>query len=94
VPVSPEKHGEGAEALAKELRGLGVRADIDNANETLGNRVRKAVGSKIPYIVAVGDKEIGGEEWMIRMRGVEKQEKMSKAQFIERILSEIKDRKS
>ena len=93
VPVSPDKHGEGAGVLLKELKELGVRVDMDDANETLGNRVRKAVAAKIPYIVAVGDKEIGGEEWMIRMRGVEKQEKMSKEKFLERILGEIKERK-
>jgi len=93
IPVSPEKHGEGALKLKQELGDLGVRVEVDDANETLGNRVRKAIGQKIPYILAVGDKELGGEEWMIRIRGVEKQEKMSKEKFVERILGEIKERK-
>ncbi len=94
IPVSNEKHGEGALKLKAELCALGVRAEVDNADETLGNRVRKAVGQKVPYIIAVGDKELSGEEWMIRIRGVEKQEKMSKEKFVERILIEIKERKS
>jgi len=93
ITVSPEKHGEGALKLKQELVDLGVRVGLDDANETLGNRVRKAVGQKVPYIIAVGDKELGGEEWMIRMRGQEKQEQMSKEKFIERILAEIKERK-
>jgi len=92
VPVSSEKHGAGALELKKEFSDLGVRVDCDSADETLGNRVRKAVGKKIPYIIAVGDKEIGGEEWSIRVRGEEKQEKMSKAKFLERLLNEIKGR--
>jgi len=41
----------------------------------------------------VGDKELSGEDWMIRIRGVEKQEKMSKEKFIEKILGEVKERK-
>ena len=91
VPVSPEKHGEGANALLQELRAAGIRVGIDDANETLGNRVRKAIAQKIPYIVAVGDKEIGGEEWMIRLRGEKEQIKMSKEKFVERVLAEIKE---
>ena len=39
------------------------------ADETVGNKVRKAAGQKIPYIVIVGDKELSGEDWMIRVRG-------------------------
>ncbi|MFA7653762.1 MAG: threonine--tRNA ligase [Candidatus Magasanikbacteria bacterium] len=93
IPVSAENHAEGACKLKQELRALGIRVEVDDANETLGNRVRKAVGQKIPYILAVGDKELGGEEWMIRIRGQEKQEKMSKEKFVEKILAEIKERK-
>ncbi len=88
-----EKHVQGAEKYKKELFDLGIRADIDSADETLGNRVRKAVQHKIPYIIVVGDKELEGGDWMIRIRGQEKQEKNAKDKFIERLLNEIKTRK-
>ena len=92
IPVS-EKHAEGAEAYRKEFFDLNLRPDIDSADETLGNRVRKAVQEKIPYIVVVGDKELEGGDWMVRVRGVEKQEKIPKSAFVSRILEEIKMRK-
>lgn len=92
IPVS-EKHAQGAEKIRQELFDLGLRVEIDADNETLGNRVRKAAGRKIPYIIVVGDKELSGEDWMIRVRNQEKQEKMSQADFIARILGEVKDRK-
>lgn len=92
VPVS-EKHVEGARKIRAELIELGLRVESDEADETLGNKVRKAVKQKVPYIIAVGDKELSGEDWMIRIRGVEKQEKMSKEKFIEKILGETKERK-
>jgi threonyl-tRNA synthetase len=92
IPVS-EKHAEGAEAYRKEFFDLNLRPDIDSADETLGNRVRKAVQEKIPYIVVVGDKELEGGDWMVRVRGVEKQEKIPKSAFISRISEEIKNRK-
>lgn len=91
APVAT-KHQEGARELARELREKGVRVEIDDADETVGNKVRKAAGQKIPYIIIVGDKELSGEDWMIRIRGEKDQVKMSKEKFVEKILNEIKNR--
>lgn len=93
IPVSNEKHSDGAYKLKDELVNLGIRVEVDGVDETLGNRVRKAVAQKVPYILAIGDKELSGEDWMIRIRGQEKQEKMSKENFVEKVLREIKERK-
>jgi len=92
APVS-SKHVDGAIKLADELQSLGIRVAVDAADETVGNKVRKAVGQKIPYIVVVGDKELNGENWMIRIRGQEEQLKMSKEEFVERVREEIRNRK-
>lgn len=91
VPVS-ESHLEAAKAIENELFNLNIRVETDGANETLGNRVRKAIGKQVPYIIVVGDKEIAGEDWMIRVRGQKEQIKMSKADFFEKIQKEIKER--
>jgi len=93
VPVT-EKHAEGAKQIEQELFDLGVRVESDSANETLGNRVRKAANRQVPYIIVVGDKELSGEDWMIRVRGQKEQIKMSKAAFLEKIKIEIKERLS
>ncbi|MBI2037940.1 MAG: threonine--tRNA ligase [Candidatus Magasanikbacteria bacterium] len=88
APVS-SKHVGGARALLNELTEAGIRTGIDEADETIGNKVRKAAGQKIPYIVVVGDKELGGEPWMIRVRGQKDQVKMTKEEFIEKVRNEI-----
>lgn len=92
APVS-SKHVEGAQRLAQELMKQGIRVEVNSADETVGNKVRKAVGVKIPYIVVVGDKELAGEDWMVRVRGEEKQLKIKKEEFLEKIMEEIKTRK-
>ncbi|OFZ62823.1 MAG: threonine--tRNA ligase [Bacteroidetes bacterium RIFCSPHIGHO2_02_FULL_44_7] len=92
APVS-SKHAEGAWKVAGELEVQGVRVAVDDADETIGKKVRKAVGQKIPYIVVVGDRELEGGEWTIRVRGQEEQLKMSQAEFISKLLQEIKDKK-
>lgn len=92
APVSA-KHAEGSQALFKELEAEGIRVAIDTADETVGKKVRNAAGQKIPYILVVGDRELEGGEWTIKVRGTEEQLKMSKSEFVEKIKTEIKERK-
>lgn len=91
VPVSA-KHVAGALNLSQELDAAGIRVVVDSADETVGKKVRNAAGQKTPYIVVVGDKELAGEDWMIRVRGVEEQAAMSKQAFIEKVQREIRER--
>lgn len=91
APVG-EAHVEGAKKLAVELEQQGIRVEVDDAAESIGKKVRNAAKQKIPYIIVVGDKELAGEEWTIRVRGVEEQLKMSKENFVEKVVDEIKER--
>ena len=56
IPVSRE-YLEYAEDVAKKLNELGVRADLDDSDETLGKKVRRAHTEWIRYIVVVGAQE-------------------------------------
>lgn len=91
APVST-KHVEGARQLAEEFTDVGIRVHVDDSDETVGNKVRKAATQKIPYVIVVGDKELNGEDWMIRVRGKEQQERMKKEEFLGRIKEEIRSR--
>lgn len=57
LPVNNDAHGEYAKKVLEELKGMKVRAEIDDSNEKLGYRLRQAVVSKIPYTLVIGDKE-------------------------------------
>lgn len=56
LPVSEKFNDYGAKVL-KTLRDAGLRAEIDDANESLGKKIRNAKTSKVPYIFVVGEKE-------------------------------------
>ncbi len=92
VPVS-EKHIAGAESLAREFRAEGIRVSIDRADETVGKKIRKAAQSKVPYMLVIGDKELEGGDFMVRMRGQEEQVSISKSEFVEKVKREIEERK-
>jgi threonyl-tRNA synthetase len=93
VPVS-ETHIEGTKKLAQELKNSGIRVAIDEADETVGNKIRKATKQKIPYILVVGDKELSGEDFIVRIRGKEEQENIGKVEFKKLVIEEIGARKS
>lgn len=56
LPVSEKHNAYGAEVL-KELKAAGIRAETDDADESLGKKIRNAKTEKIPYLFVVGDKE-------------------------------------
>jgi len=74
VPIA-DRHAEHAAGLAKKLRALGVRVEVDDSRETMQLKVRNAEVQKVPYILVVGDKEIENATVAVRARG------MGKARF-------------
>lgn len=53
-----DKHIDKVKELQAELAAIDVRAKADLSSETIGNKIRKAAGDKVPYTVVIGDKEI------------------------------------
>lgn len=92
LPVSTDKHLDGATALAKEFEAVGVRVIVDDAVESVGKKIRNAAKQKTPYVLVVGDNELGGDELMIRIRGQEDQVSMKRADFIEQVQKEVAQR--
>lgn len=86
-------HVEHCQALVKALSEAGVRAEIDDAGETLGKRIRGAEMRKIPYVIVVGDKEIESKALAVRMRGQKDMLELSQDDFITRVKYEISNRR-
>ena len=57
IPVR-ENHVEYARKVADKLRTEGFRVEFADSDENLGKKVRAAKVAKIPYWLAIGDKEI------------------------------------
>ncbi|HVV39050.1 MAG TPA: threonine--tRNA ligase [Candidatus Paceibacterota bacterium] len=57
IPIA-EPHKAFATEVAEELKKAGIRADVDESNESLGKKIREAKTWKIPYTLVVGDKEV------------------------------------
>lgn len=91
LPVG-EGHREYCAALAAEFREHGLRVEVDNADESVGKKIRRAVKGKVPYMLVVGDKEMESENLMVRKRGEEDAVEIPQHEFIERVLRFVEEK--
>jgi threonyl-tRNA synthetase len=76
IPVS-EDHVTFAEKVAKKLTRKRIRTDYDDRGETVQKKIRDAEMEWIPYIIVLGDRELGAEKVPVRVREDGKLHKMS-----------------
>jgi threonyl-tRNA synthetase len=88
LPVS-EAHADYAHEVAAELRGRGFRVDVGAADETLGNRIRRAKGDKVPYVLVVGDDDVAHRSVGVNPRGNEVERDVPLASFAERLATDV-----
>lgn len=67
LPIS-DKHLTYAKDLAKKFKKLSIRAEVDESNEKIGYKIRKAQMEKVPYMAVLGDKEIENKTVSLRDR--------------------------
>jgi len=63
-----EVANEFAEKAYKEIRGNGIRVELDNSDKTLEYKIRDAQMMKIPYMLVVGKKEMDSDTVAVRTR--------------------------
>jgi threonyl-tRNA synthetase len=93
VPISDAQASAGA-ALVARLRDAGIRAHLDDRGETLNYRIREGELARVPYLAVIGQREAEGGTVAVRTRGAgTKQDVMAVAEFEERVLGEIRERR-
>jgi threonyl-tRNA synthetase len=58
-----------AHELVKQAQEQGIRAELDDSNESVGKKVRDAEHMKVPYTIVIGGKEIESGQVTPRVRG-------------------------
>ncbi|OLB70879.1 threonine--tRNA ligase [archaeon 13_2_20CM_2_52_21] len=84
IPLSKQLVKDGIGILEK-LEEAGIRADLDDRDDTLQSRIRDAELSWVPYIIVFGEREIKSEKLSVRVREDGKEIKTSLPEFISRI---------
>jgi threonyl-tRNA synthetase len=84
IPIA-DRHLSYAQQVADELRGGGIRVQVDDRSERMNLKIREAQLEKIPYMVVVGDKELDASQVSLRLRSGEDLGLLSLSQFADRV---------
>ncbi|MBX7213132.1 MAG: threonine--tRNA ligase [Thermoflexales bacterium] len=67
IPIA-DRHVDFARQVERRLLAAGLRARVDDSPDRMQNKIRKAQGHKIPYMLVVGDKEAEADAVSLRLR--------------------------
>ncbi len=87
LPISDDNK-EYAENFVEELKLAGIRVELDDSNEKIGYKIRKAQLEKVPYMLVIGKKEQETGTVGVRSRAEGDIGAMDKQEFIAKIKNE------
>ncbi len=82
-----------ANEVADRFKAANVRVIVDNSDEKLGFKIRKARGDRLPYMLIIGEREAEADTVSVRGRGGD-EGVVPVGEFLERIRGEIESRKT
>jgi len=92
LPIS-DAQGDAARKVFQRFRETGIRAGLDDGNQTLNYRIRQGEVEKIPYMAVVGQREADAGTVAVRVRGAgNKQEIVPVEEFLARVSTENRTR--
>ena len=93
IPVT-DKNLEYAKSVAAAMSESDIRVEVEEANETLGYKIRKAQMEKVPYMIIVGDQEMKDHTISVRSRKNGDLGSQSLPMFVANLIREIKEREN
>jgi threonyl-tRNA synthetase len=91
IPVA-SKHLELSEKILDELGKNNIRADIDDRELSVAKKIREAESEWIHFILVIGDKEVVGNELVVRERVAKSQYGIALDNLIKKIKLETGDK--
>ena len=94
LPITGEQAPVAA-AMVERMVNAGVRAHLDDRNETLKYRVAEGARMKVPYMCVIGRREVEADQVAVNTRGAGEGQKPAPVavdEFIRRVLEETRAR--
>jgi threonyl-tRNA synthetase len=88
IPIA-DQHLDYARKVEAELKSEGIRVEVDERSERMNLKIREAQLQKIPYMLIVGDEEIGSSTVSVRLRSGKTLKAQPLPQFKDRIKTEV-----
>jgi len=92
IPVRTN-HNEYTQKVFDTLKENGIRAELDDADENLGGKVRDAKNNKMPYWIVIGDKEVESNTVTLESRDHGQLGQISVEELVSKLTEEIQNRR-
>ena len=92
IPLIVKEHMKYIENLKDTFERNKIRVDVDDTDDTLNKKIRKAELEWVPYIVVIGEKEIKENKITVRYRENGKQKLIIVDELVKEIREIVKDK--
>ncbi|HUR72861.1 MAG TPA: threonine--tRNA ligase [Sporichthya sp.] len=91
IPIGDD-HVPHLRAVADQLRGQGIRVEVDEADDRMQKKIRNAQKQKIPFMLLAGDEDVAANAVSFRYRNGEQKNTVPVAEAIAEIVAAVRDR--
>jgi len=85
VPVADRHRGYAGE-VAASLEVAGLRTEVDEADDTVGEKIRRAITQKHLSVIVVGDRDVAAGTVGLRIRGEDEERGVALAEASRRLV--------
>jgi threonyl-tRNA synthetase len=91
IPVA-ERHADYLYELAKRLKSLGIRVEVDDSDERMQKKIRNAQLQKVPFMLIAGDNDVEAGAVSFRYRSGEQENGVTLDDAVARIVEAVSSR--
>ncbi len=91
IPVA-ERHADYLYELAKRLKTLGIRVEVDDSDERMQKKIRNAQTQKVPFMLIAGDNDVEAGAISFRYRSGDQENGVALDDAVARIVEAIETR--
>ncbi|KAA1423297.1 threonine--tRNA ligase [Mumia zhuanghuii] len=91
IPVA-ERHVDYLYAVAAKLKALGIRVEVDEADDRMQKKIRNAQTQKVPFMLIAGDDDVEAGAVSFRYRSGKQDNGVAVDDAVERIVAAVADR--
>jgi threonyl-tRNA synthetase len=88
LPIS-DKFLAYSQTVLDKLKKADIRAELDDRSEKIGKKIRDTEVAKVPYMLVIGEKEVGEEKVSVRVHGKGDAGSVKTEDFIDSLRKEI-----
>ncbi|HNE89309.1 MAG TPA: threonine--tRNA ligase [Actinomycetota bacterium] len=92
IPVA-DHHADYLEEVARQLRAVGIRAEVDTSSDRMPKKIRNAQKQKVPYMLIAGDEDIAAGAVSFRFRNGEQRNGVPIAEAIAQIQQAVAEKR-